>query len=489
MTQPIATFEERSARLRRIFRGEETYGEGEPARQAERFHREHLLPEVVVRARAASAHAAEGADLDLLVSLSGFSPATTILAYEVLRPRRVFVISSAAAAESLDRIGGYLCSPGRLRHSEFSHRRCDPTQPLDIYRIVHDELAAARRTLDRPPRAILDITGGKKVMSASAALAAWQLDLPLCYLESVFDPELRQPVPGTERLLLLDNPTTLFGDEALRTAIEVFDAGSFEAAHGRFADLADRISEPTQARFFRDLAALYRAWCDLDLDGLRAPIVAVRSGLDDPRVRLARGVDASLRDQIRFLERLAAKDRPTQLLGFYLLGLHYDRLGRSDFAAMLFYRCLEGCCAARLERHFPGFDCSRPDYGLLGVEREELRGRFVSLWGGLGDSYRADDLPRQLGFVPSAVMLAALGDDLLREAGFDRPKQGLARLRHLAEVRNRSVLAHGYETVRPEDTRHLAVSAKAMLRAFTRLEVDAGSDGGWDALGFVRLAS
>ena len=57
-------------------------------------------------------------------------------------------------------------------------------------------------------RALVDITGGKKIMSAIAGQVAWDLDLPLCYLESpAYNPALRRPDPGSEVLLVFPKPS------------------------------------------------------------------------------------------------------------------------------------------------------------------------------------------------------------------------------------------------------------------------------------------
>ncbi|MFD0591991.1 hypothetical protein ACFQZ4_04970 [Catellatospora coxensis] len=64
-------------------------------------------------------------------------------------------------------------------------------------------------------------------MSAGAALAAAQLDLAMCYIDSDFDPEMRQALPGSERLCVLPNPTALFGDKDMAAAMAMFRAGLY----------------------------------------------------------------------------------------------------------------------------------------------------------------------------------------------------------------------------------------------------------------------
>lgn len=165
--------------MRDIFRGLETYGTGSPSGQATRFRLENLFPEVIKRAKANSAATPPPRDVDLLVSLSGFSPSTTILAFELIRPRQLFVISSENTSDSIDVIHEHLVIGRRLPARHFHHKACDGTDPLAIYRLVKEAVAeltssraSEKASARRQPTALIDITGGKKVMSAAAALVA-----------------------------------------------------------------------------------------------------------------------------------------------------------------------------------------------------------------------------------------------------------------------------------------------------------------------------
>lgn len=201
-------FQEKVARLKRIFRGEDRFGPGTPTEQAACYRWEQLMPEIIRRAR----HNSERwGPVSLLISLSGFSPATTIIACEVLRPRHLLVISSRQTLPSLDSISSYLSGAGRgkSRRISFQYRPVDPTDVQAIFEIIRESVKHLRTSeAHRPESVMVDITGGKKIMSAAAALAAGKYGLPLCYIESDFDPEMRQPVPGSERLIRVIPPAS-----------------------------------------------------------------------------------------------------------------------------------------------------------------------------------------------------------------------------------------------------------------------------------------
>ncbi|WP_033441819.1 TIGR02710 family CRISPR-associated CARF protein [Saccharothrix sp. NRRL B-16314] len=467
MTGEEAHFDELAAQMRRISLGEESYGDGlRPHEQANEFYLDRLLGESV--ARASRSLAQPPGDVDLLISLCGFSPTTTILAFELLKPRRLVVITSEDAEESINVLGERIVGSGKLQHKDFLPRRCVPTDPLGIYRIVAAELEEHARRVGRPSLAYIDITGGRKVMSAAAALAAWQLDLRICYVESDWDPMLRRAVPGSDRLLLLDNPTSLFGEQEMRAAQHSFDGGAFEAAHARFEDLAVRLAEPGRARFMAALSELYRAWCALELSALPTSIDRVHATLSPIRGSLSVETTSSLERQLSFLSRLARRDRSALLLGFHILDDHYRGIGRHDFAALLSYRTIEGCLVERLKVRFPGFDDSDPEYDLISTDQQQFKRSWTDVMNLVDGQQKRRSLPPFIGLFSAAVVLRVLDDDLLRLAGLWEVDE-LRSLRDLARVRNDSVLAHGDRSVSKTDSEQLNSMAQSVVRAYWTL--------------------
>lgn len=464
----METLEQMNTRLRRIFRGEEAYGDGPPAEQARRYRLTELLPAIIKQAKINSADVPRG-PVDLLVSLSGFSPETTILAFELLQPERLMIIGSDATRASLDTIYDSL----RLPFSRITTHPVVPTDPMKIYQLIQE---AARPVGDggrERPNIIIDITGGKKVMSASAALAAAQLDMPMCYIDSTFDPELRQSLPGTERLVIIPNPTKLFADRELEAALVAFRHGAFASAGARFAEVADSAYEPAQARFLRDLCSVYEAWCDLDFAevGKRADILRTR--LYDPGHRMSNAAIQRLRHQLAFLDQLAkapatGRQHPSLLLNFYLLGQHYLRLGRNDFGALLCYRTVESCFAQRLASVGPGFRTSDPDYHLLSGDVADLESRYRAATAKVHDT-PASALPAPVALMDTALLLYALDDPLIQRLGLATDK-GLRHLKDVIRVRNESVLAHGTKTIDRRLGKELSSLALRSVRAFWELE-------------------
>ncbi|MFH1532983.1 MAG: hypothetical protein ABIK09_19840 [Pseudomonadota bacterium] len=463
-------FDAQVEQLYRIAKGEETYGDGELHEQAARFRRERLLEESERRARARLLEDHPGVEgVDLLISMAGLSPETTIMVTRLLRPRKLVVVSSSEAGEGIDVIGERLIGEGGLRQQDFHRVECDPTNALEIYKGVQQHIKRLR-SREAAPTIFVDITGGKKVMSAAAALVAWQLDLPLCYLDGAYDPSLRQPRPGTERLRFIGNPSALFGDQALAAALKLIDSGAFRAAAAQLDDLVERITEPIQARFYSAIARFYADWCDLDLEHLESAAHRLEELLSDHRVRLERGSSRRLRRQVDFSRRLCEGPSPDFLLSHFLLAEHYHaRMARRDFAALLYYRTLEGCFSERLRSAYGGFDTAAPEYHLFDIPEGELLGRYHEVAAEVFPRFSpATALPGKLGFMTAALLLHIVGDSLLNRAKFSDLK-GLRHLFNVGNARSLSVLAHGHETIGTEEIAKLQHAARAVLQALWSL--------------------
>lgn len=461
----MSGLEQKREYMRRIFRGEVTYGEGSPTEQASRYRIEEMYDDIVAAALTNPSDAVS--EVDMLVSLSGFTPETTLLAYELVRPQRLMIISSANVSEKVDIIFDKLY--GRLKPSQIQFHFCDPADPLGIYEIV--------KKVVRPQSGvgavstIIDITGGKKVMSASAALAASQLDLPMCYVDGVFDAEMRVAVPGTERLRVLLNPTRLFRENDMDAATEMFRSGVYAGAKVRFAELSESTSEPVRARFLGDLSELYQAWCDLDAANLSRVAVSVKEKLLDPRLNLSEETRARLVDQLSFVDHLVARDGSALLLNFFLLGKHYQAMGRLDFAALLFYRTIEQSFSERLARNYGGFDSKEPDYSLLGLDQEDLRQRYLDTVRKIFPDSNRTGLPWDVGLLDAMLLLFIVGDELLPVADI-KNLRGVNHVQNLVSSRNGSVLAHGVELVTQKQCDDLRARALRNLRAFWQLHHD-----------------
>lgn len=159
-----------------------------------------ILPQVVAHQQSKGKPLAS---CDLLVSLMGFSPETTVITTALLRPLRLVIVASENAKWHLELCRTFLSQHKLLAVDLVSSRMIDPLDHGGFFKLLTDELSK------ETGRRLVDLTGGKKIMSAVAGHAAWTLGLPVCYLESrSYNEKMRRPEPGSEELFILEPPTT-----------------------------------------------------------------------------------------------------------------------------------------------------------------------------------------------------------------------------------------------------------------------------------------
>ena len=129
---------------------------------------------------------------------------------------------------------------------------------------------------------------------------------------------------------------------------------------------------------------------------------------------------------------------------------------------------MEGCFSERLRSLSADFDTSTPDYRALTTDVAALERRFVDMTGLIGEPFAG--FPRRLGCLDAATLLLAMGDEFMKRAGMEG-EAGLRSIQKLAEYRNRSVLAHGTETLTPERSKELKKGATKLIAELWKLEV------------------
>lgn len=469
------SFEDKVARMIRIQKGEEAYGEGSSGSAAQRYQAEVLVDEMVERGRGRSNLEALPGSCELLISLTGFSPVTTLLAFGWLKPKALLLISSRNAQDGIDLIHAQTVGRGRLRAMDFHHRQCNPADPKGIYKLIRDFLE--NQVPDVEPKEIcrhvvLDITGGKKVMSASGAFAAWQLNLGLCYVESEeYDPDLRMPRPGKDRLLILPNPGLIFMDQQLHETDRLFQEGSYGAAAELYRHVAETADMPAAARLRFRMAAFYAALCDFDVEKIRAEIGLLDDELSKTTLGLPQAWIGRVKSQMDFLLRALDEEGGAEMMVvFFLLGKHYRRIGRQDFAVLFFYRAIEGALVHRLCSYHPEFDPKKPDYSLIFDEPDQLPARLSQVAARMKLVPGPYMMPYRPGYLDSLGMLVLLEDPLLRGMDVLDHDRRLSSLATLNQIRNSSILAHGQRPVSPKDATDFEHQTCNLLEAFWRLE-------------------
>ena len=164
---------------------------GGKAKEAKDFYYENLFDTVIERFEKNNQQVISGSSVDVLISILGFSPEPIVLGAKLLKPKTHIIIHDAGV--SLNEENNRIIS-----------------KYLENYKFVelHDETFAClydtlKEQLSITPaqHCVINITGGKKSMSASAGIFARDFFCDLIYVDyNKYDPSTRRPEPGSEFL-------------------------------------------------------------------------------------------------------------------------------------------------------------------------------------------------------------------------------------------------------------------------------------------------
>ena len=130
---------------------------------------------------------------DVLFSILGFTPEPIILTQRALAPKVHVILTTSKSHETDNEIVSYL---ERYLTSNYKIVNLED----DSFETLYENLRA-QMNIYPSEKYVIDITGGKKSMVASAAIFARDYNCNVVYVDyDEYIPELRRPMPGTEKL-------------------------------------------------------------------------------------------------------------------------------------------------------------------------------------------------------------------------------------------------------------------------------------------------
>lgn len=338
------------------------------------------------------------------------------------RPRKVVVI---ATEDSKDNAARLLKELG-LRGKKARIRALESAQSIDeAYRATNEEINALLEEGIPASEMILHYTGGTKVMSAGAVLAA--LNYGIQSLRYLFSPGRRTPsvpVITTTAGVLVDKEIrtalTLMRELRFRSARDVVAAMDREQLSAEDRDRCDLLSE---------LALAYSDWDNFRIQGFLGRYLPLHDRLAVvPLFDELRLSERQLKMQQRLVDELEGADIYPEELLLDLMNNAYRRLGERhpDDAMIRLHRAAELFAQGILFQEY------RIDTADVEIRKVPPRNRTA-----FEAERRLEDAKIKLGMRRSYELLEILGNDVgkaYRErAGFQK---ALHERRHL-------VLAHG----------------------------------------------
>lgn len=393
----------------------------------------------------------------------GTSPEATVLAALGLGAPEVYVLHTPDSKRYL----------GQLEQD--LRRQVYPLE-IDKSDITRLYQAVGEQVRKHPGKKIaLDLTSGTKAMSAGMAAAGYFLqrvhpELRVAYVDNdAFDPVLRKPVAGTEKLILLRNPHEVLGDLDEHLAQEFYGAREFGKAADRYQALRRKTG---QGKFevFAALCEMYQRWYALDFEGASSNAQRLFNFLTQDAYRshpLARYAQR-LKEQKEGLEAILAllksqgfvEPKGILWLAATLLQLGDERRERQPVsAALYYYRALELVLQHRLAVQGRSDD----DPNLSPEEQAYLR-QALSDW--LGKPLEQIRPVQKLGLLESIALLRHLGDPALGQFA----EADLRGYQGMLQSRNKSLLIHGLEVSKKGDLERLQQFGRKLYQK-TREEV------------------
>ncbi len=289
---------------------------------------------------------------------------------------------------------------------------------------------------------VVDITGGTKCMTAAMAIQAshWP-----CLFSYVGGKERTKDgvgivVSGSEIVRHAQNPWDALGHQAVDDFVVLFDQHAYVSAANVASAAMRLVSRPDRKRELSSLEQLAKAldaWDRFDHTTGKNLLENVNKSANDLRAALGptRGdrVLAGSAQLVTHLGQLGQAQPPSRHHVLDLLANAKRRKdeGRFDDAVARLYRAIEAIAQVALTE---GHDVQTTEKVPLEKIPESLRTTWAA---------RANDGVLALGLQDDYALLAALNDPV----GTKFQDGGLSGIKSPLNVRNRSILAHGFERV------------------------------------------
>lgn len=411
-------------------------------------------------ARKLEAHGWCRQPVDLLLLTAGTQPYSIMMSLVMSPARFVGFFHTDESLKNAEEAASQVFGRG-ASVSNHEYIKVGKADPIAVYRAV------LRIWGERNPRSVVvDVTSGTKAMTLASSSAAMVIGAKQRYVESSQTRHRGWFV--REEPHELPHPLVVMGDLTRREAEGLFDHGNYDSA----ARLFNTLHESGAPEFrYAERAAVARAYADADAlrfdDAVsqvdRATLSRLRNASDtkDPICREAERI----RLQISRFDELRRGDVSREALLRFFVAYARRRLSQRlfDAAALVHYRTLEMCVAARLASH--GVDIDSVTEAALakaaGSGADELLRRFNTAV--VSERYELQAWPAQMGLVQGWTVLDLLGDPLTTVVNSNV-------LRGQVSMRNRSIFAHGHRPMREGDLERFVKTCELIRTKTAALE-------------------
>lgn len=395
----------------------------------------------------------------ILFSLMGFSPETTVHSAIILRPQKLIIVYNEDVKASAEPAIDYLLSEKIITAFNLEMIAIDAFNPANIYDHILTKIPPSENI-------VFDITGGTKIMSATAGALAWERNLSLCYLNGGWDPQKGAAgLVETTKLTIFQNPSRSRGYRYRQDALISYERGNYISARERFKESVQLINESSFDLLGIQLCDCYSALVDFDRDGMSEKLNKLNETLSFGSVRKLYEHRVDFETHLNALNKFSEK--PINLMAtsaaFTVLAKLYANQERFDLAGLLSYRAMERFVEISLLEIAPDFKMNDPEWKLLVEDESQLRMAYAKF-----SSSGKDTLPNKVTLISGLLILTILDDTLGERFRNLKNRDVINVIMSLANKRNRSYLAHGVSNLTEGDYRNLLSGATDLSKAILK---------------------
>lgn len=391
-------------------------------------------------------------ECEALILTLGTSYEPLVFSISALQPSKVLILYTEKTLHLLDDVIEFT----KLKPSQYTATEIGAENPLQLYR----EIKNIYEKWNRPKNIYVDFTGGRKSMSAGCAMAGSAINAKLIYITGEYMPSLGKPTPGSERLIEIDDPYTVFGDLEMEQAISLFNKMDYISAYRIFDDLEQRVPGITKKySALKYISKAYDSWDSLDINGAKynlskcLDIIETEDKLSGNFIlSKQKGKLRKQLDVLNVLQKMHCNNNSKNKniiysnVGYLIANLYQNAIRREkqkkyETASLLLYRILEAIEQKRLWNY--GIDTSNADYSILPVDKETLLNKINRNIG----SDKINHLKNKIDLLFGYILLAALKDEIIKPNKPGKEKNLLNELRGKVDARNHSIFAHGYNFI------------------------------------------
>ncbi len=314
----------------------------------------------------------------------------------------------------------------------------------------------------------VDLTAGKRIISAGAAIMASFFGFDIIYIDQDWEDDIKRGIPGTEDLVLVKNPFLIFGDLEKNYARIMFNQYSFNSSRLLFQELCKKVKDPREYEVLTLISASYDLWNAYNYSAALKKMQETLRRIEQFDLNIEKETLEGNEETLIILSKINTVQKINELLkddelilhllvDLYTNALRRRELYRLDDSIVRLYRMLELVSQYRLAKY--DIITSNSNY----ENYPELKDKYKKVTKQLYNQER--ELPFEIGIKDGHILLFLLEDEIWKNKTIEDLKKFLGPIR----LRDNSIIAHGIETINEKAFKKIEEMSEEFLKIICRL--------------------